>query len=42
MIASVPPGVAHTFDHRTSGTTRFLDVHSPDAGFADFLRGIPD
>jgi quercetin dioxygenase-like cupin family protein len=42
MIASVPRGVAHGFDHRTSGTTRFLDVHAPDAGFADSLRGIPD
>ena len=41
MIASVPRGVPHGFDHRTSGTTRFLDVHAPDAGFADSLREHP-
>ena len=42
MLASVPRGIAHTFNHTRSATTRFIDVHSPDAGFADFLRGISD
>ena len=35
-------GVLHTFNHRGSGTVRFLNVHAPDEGFADFLRGISD
>ena len=41
-IASVPRGVLHTFNHRGAGTTRFLNVHAPDEGFADYLRGISD
>ena len=41
-LAAVPRGVLHTFNHRGSGTVRFLNVHAPDEGFADFLRGISD
>ena len=41
-LASVPSGVRHTFAHRGSGKARVLNLHAPDGGFADFLRGISD
>lgn len=41
-LAAVPPGVRHTFDHRGSGVVRFLNIHAPDGGFADFLRRVSD
>jgi quercetin dioxygenase-like cupin family protein len=31
-----PPGVVHGF--RSTTTTRFLNFHTPDGGFADYLR----
>ena len=37
-LASVPPGIAHTFGHRGDGQARFLNVRTPDGGFGDFLR----
>jgi quercetin dioxygenase-like cupin family protein len=40
-LASVPPGVRHTFRHRGAGRARFLNVHTPDGGFGDFLRRVP-
>jgi hypothetical protein len=39
-LASVPRGVRHTFNHSGPGKARFLNVHAPDDGFADFLRRI--
>ena len=41
-LAALPPGVRHTFDHRGSGTVRFLNIHAPDGGFAEFLRRVSD
>lgn len=41
-LASVPPGVLHTFAHTGTGKVRFLNVHAPDGGFADFLRGASE
>ena len=41
-LASVPPGVLHTFNHRGAGTVRFINVHAPDEGFAGYLRSISD
>ena len=38
-MASIPRGVTHAFSHRGDGTARFLNIHAPDAGFADFMRG---
>ena len=38
-LASIPRGTTHTFSHSGAGTVRFLNLHAPDAGFADFLRG---
>ncbi|HXV96163.1 MAG TPA: cupin domain-containing protein [Gaiellaceae bacterium] len=34
---TVPPGVVHAFTG-TGGRARFLNVHAPDAGFADYIR----
>ena len=36
-VAVVPPGVVHAFAG-TGGPARFLNIHSPDSGFVDFLR----
>jgi quercetin dioxygenase-like cupin family protein len=38
----VPPGVVHTFRNRGPGEARFLNLHVPDGGFADNLRGPRD
>jgi quercetin dioxygenase-like cupin family protein len=38
-LASVPRGVRHAFRHR-AGRSRVLNVHAPDGGFGEFLRGI--
>jgi hypothetical protein len=35
---SVPAGVVHAF--RSTSPARFLNLHTPDAGFADNLRAI--
>jgi hypothetical protein len=32
----VPPGVVHAFT--SVGRARFLNVHAPSCGFADYLR----
>jgi mannose-6-phosphate isomerase-like protein (cupin superfamily) len=39
-LASVPPGVRHTFAHRGAGRMRVLNIHAPDGGFGEFLRRI--
>ena len=36
----VPPGIVHAFTSTGHGGARFLNVHSPDSGFADFLRAL--
>ena len=36
---SVPPGVVHGFRNPGPGRARFLNVHTPDAGFAAMIRG---
>jgi quercetin dioxygenase-like cupin family protein len=38
-FALVPPGVVHTFRNHGPGEARFLNLHVPDCGFADNLRG---
>jgi quercetin dioxygenase-like cupin family protein len=35
---AAPPGIVHTFTNPGPGGARLLNMHSPDAGFADFLR----
>ncbi len=37
---SAPPGARHGFRNGGSGRTRVLNVHAPDAGFADWIRGL--
>jgi mannose-6-phosphate isomerase-like protein (cupin superfamily) len=37
-FVSVPPGVVHSFTNGGSGRARFLNIHSPDQGFTDYLR----
>jgi quercetin dioxygenase-like cupin family protein len=36
---SVPPNVVHTFANATDEPATFLNFHSPDGGFAAFMRG---
>ena len=33
-----PPGVVHGFTNASGGRVRFLNIHAPDAGFADYIR----
>jgi quercetin dioxygenase-like cupin family protein len=33
-----PPGVVHAFTNASGGRVRFLNVHAPDGGFADYIR----
>jgi quercetin dioxygenase-like cupin family protein len=35
---AAPPGIVHTFTNPGPDGARLLNMHSPDAGFADFLR----
>jgi quercetin dioxygenase-like cupin family protein len=35
-----PPGVVHAFTNASGDRVRFLNVHAPDGGFADFLRTV--
>jgi quercetin dioxygenase-like cupin family protein len=37
-FVAVPPGVVHAFTHAVSGRTRFLNIHAPDCGFAEYMR----
>jgi len=37
-FVSAPPGVEHTFGKPGPGSARLLNIHAPDAGFADRLR----
>lgn len=36
---AAPPGIVHTFKNPGPAGARLLNMHSPDGGFADFLRG---
>jgi quercetin dioxygenase-like cupin family protein len=38
-FVAAPPGVVHTFVRPGPGGASLLNMHTPDAGFADFLRG---
>jgi quercetin dioxygenase-like cupin family protein len=39
---AVPPGVAHSFATDSDRPARWLTIHTPDGGFAGFMRGIRD
>jgi mannose-6-phosphate isomerase-like protein (cupin superfamily) len=38
--AQVPPGVPHTFAVAGDASSRFLDIHTPGAGFGTFVRAL--
>jgi quercetin dioxygenase-like cupin family protein len=40
-FVAVPPGVAHSFA-TGDRPARWLTIHTPDGGFADFMRGVRD
>jgi quercetin dioxygenase-like cupin family protein len=40
-FVAVPPDVVHTYVCETV-ETRWLNMHAPDAGFADYMRGLRD
>lgn len=39
-FASVPPLVAHAFVNASAEPVGFLNLHAPDGGFVEFLRGL--
>ena len=41
-FVAVPPGVAHSFRVGSRGPASWLTLHTPDGGFAAFMRGIRD
>ena len=41
-LVAVPPGVAHAFRNDGDRPARWLTIHAPDGGFADFMRGVRD
>jgi mannose-6-phosphate isomerase-like protein (cupin superfamily) len=41
-FVAAPPGVVHTFANESSEEVTFLNVHAPNAGFADMLRARRD
>jgi quercetin dioxygenase-like cupin family protein len=41
-LVSAPPGVAHSFMNDEADDVTWLNIHTPDAGFAAFLRGGRD
>jgi mannose-6-phosphate isomerase-like protein (cupin superfamily) len=41
-LARMPPGVVHGFRNATGAELRYLNLHAPGAGFADYMRSIRD
>jgi mannose-6-phosphate isomerase-like protein (cupin superfamily) len=41
-LARVPPNVVHGFRNGSDAEVRYLNLHAPGQGFADFLRGLRD
>jgi len=41
-LARVPPGVVHGFRNGSDAEMRYLNVHAPGSGFADYMRGLRD
>ena len=41
-LVAAPPNVIHTFNNESGAEVRFLNLHSPDGGFAEFMRGSRD
>ena len=41
-LACVPPLVVHGFKNASDGEVRYLNLHAPGVGFAEFMRGLRD
>jgi quercetin dioxygenase-like cupin family protein len=41
-FAAIPPNVIHSFANEGDADARFLNFHSPDGGFAEFMRAARD
>lgn len=41
-VAVVPPGVVHGFRNDSGAPATWLNLHTPNGGFADYLRGARD
>ena len=41
-FVAVPPNVVHAFRNESDAEVSWLNFHAPDAGFADYLRGVSD
>jgi quercetin dioxygenase-like cupin family protein len=41
-FVAVPPNVAHGFANEGDVDAKFVNVHTPDGGFAAFMRGARD
>jgi quercetin dioxygenase-like cupin family protein len=41
-FVAAPPNLVHSFANEGNGDARYLNFHSPDKGFADYLRGGRD
>jgi Cupin domain len=41
-FAAVPPNVVHTYVNDGTAEARWLNMHAPDKGFADYLRAARD
>lgn len=39
-LARVPPGVVHGFGNESDADMRYLNLHAPGMGFADYMRGL--
>ena len=41
-LVAAPPGLAHGYGTAGDRPARWLVIHAPDGGFAEFMRGIRD
>ena len=41
-LVCVPPLVVHGFRNASDATMRYLNLHAPGVGFADYMRGLRD
>jgi mannose-6-phosphate isomerase-like protein (cupin superfamily) len=41
-LVIAPPNVVHTFINESGAEVRFLNLHTPDGGFASYMRGRRD
>jgi quercetin dioxygenase-like cupin family protein len=39
---AVPPNVVHTFANESDGEACWLNMHTPDTGFVEYLRALRD